>query len=436
MSQIQNGSSDVEGNPSSPPSVPKRKKSRKLSRAEKKQTKLALKAAEKTKAEHLPVASRISSDSTHSFDFYKTTDVKNLSDISSIDSSRPSVDLTTSPMLDSSKQSTDAPRPESLIDKQFSFLNHTSSGGNLEQSSNRNAGKSQKQRNAGRNMSRQQYQKKSVKADALLKKLEGSLMLHGKENGVILELNENDDDDEMMSPLKQHTSQVSEHSGEVKKQQQLDREGQVITPKYSQYSLPANIRKRSSILTDIPYERSTLPLPAGKSPSKSRIPEYDIEFPENNSNSQSSGKDNEDDGKEEQDGEEYGNSEDNDDGDVTTPRAIYPPPIIDASLPDLETEITTPPPFYKPPFDETVTELAASRSSVVVPPTTPANFKPSPDTETPHVVKEPPNLTTPTASTMFKPSSGTETPPEEPPIIEEPSPPKKQRKPWPGMYLY
>ena len=420
MSQMQNGSSDLEANPSSPPSAPKRKKSRKLSRAEKKQTKLALKDAEKTKAEHLPVTSRISSDSTHSFDFYKTTDVKNLSDISSIDSSRPSVDLTASPMLNSPKQSsTEAPRPESLIDKQFSFLNHSSSGGNMEHSSD--AGKSQKQRKIGRDMSRQQYQKKSVKADALLKKLEGSLMLHGKENGIIQELNENEEDDQLVSPLKQHTSQVSEHSGEVKKQQQLDREGQVITPNYSQYSLPSNVRKRSSILTDISYERSTLPL-TGKSPSKSHIPEYDSEF---STNSQD-GKEHVDDGKEEQDGDEH---EDNDDGrdddDVSTPRVTYPPPIIDATLPDLETEITTPPPFYKPPFDETVTELAGSRT------------RSSPVTESPRAVEEPPNLTTPTTPTMFKPSSVSETSPvdEEPPIIEEPSPPKKQRKPWPGMYL-
>ena len=413
MSQIQNDNSDVEANASSPPSAPKRKKSRKVSRAEKKQTKLALKAAEKTKAERLPVASRISSDSTHSFDFYKTTDVKNLSDISSIDSSRPSVDLTSSPKLDSSKQSADAPRPESLIDKQFSFLNHTSSGGNLEQTSN--AGKSQKQRKAGQDMSRQQYQKKSVKADALLKKLEGSLMLHGKENGVIQELNENEEDDELVSPLKEHTSQVSEHSGEVKKQEQLDREGQIITPKYSQYSLPANIRKRSSILTDISYERSTIPL-TGKSQSTSHVPEYDSEFSENNSNSQADKEhdDIKDDGKDEQDGDEHDGDEDNDgqdDGDVTPPRVTYPPPIIDASLPDLETEITTPPPFYKPPFDETVTEPAASKSSVVTAPTTPTKFKPPPVTETPPVVEEPP------------------------PIIEEPSPPKKQRKPWPSMYL-
>lgn len=417
MSQMQNGNPDMEANPSSPLSAPKRKKSRKLSRAEKKQTKLALKAAEKTKAEHLPVTSRISSDSTHSFDFYKTTDVKNLSDISSIDSSRPSVDLTASPMLDSSKQSsTEAPRPESLIDKQFSFLNHSSSGGNLEHPSN--ASKSQKQRKVGRDMSRQQYQKKSVKADALLKKLEGSLMLHGKENGVIQELNENEDD-ELVSPLKQHTSQVFEHSGEVKKQQQLDREGQVITPKYTQYSLPANVRKRSSILTDIPYERSTLPL-TGKSPSKSRIAEYDSEFSTNSLDD----KEHVIDGKEEQDGDEHEDNGDGGDDDVSTPTVTYPPPIINATLPDLETEITTPPPFYKPPFDETVTELAAGRT------------RSSPVTESPRAVEEPPNLTTPTTPTMVKSSSVSETPPvdEEPPIIEEPSPPKKQRKPWSSMF--
>ena len=402
MSQIQNDNSDAEVNASSPPSGPKKKKSRKLSRAEKKQTKLAVKAAEKTKTDHTPVATRISSDSTHSFDFYKTTDVHNLSDISSIDTPRPSVDLTSSPPnLESSRQSTDGPRPDSIIDKQFSFLDHTGNSSNQDHTS---TSKSQRQRKIGQDMS-----KRSVKADALLKKLEGSLMLHGKENGVIHELNENDDDDdddEMVSPLKQHSSEISVHSGLVKIHQQLDREGQIITPKYNQYSLPANVRKRSSILTDVSYERSTLPF-TGKSPSNPQsqeiqLPEYDSEFSASNSQS-NDGHDNKD---EEQDGNEDVDSEN--DGEVTPPRVTYPPPIIDASLPDLETEITTPPPFYKPPLDESVTEPAASRSSVVTPPTTPMNFKTSTVTETPPVV-------------------------EEPPVIEEPSPPKKQRKPWSSM---
>lgn len=411
MSQIQDSNSDVEVNAASPPTVPKRKKSRKLSRAEKKQAKLALKDAEKTKA---PLATRISSDSTHSFDFYKTTDVHNLSDISSVDTPRPSVDLTNNPTLDLPKQCTDAPRPESIIDKQFSFLNHTGGGGNQDHTSKLSVGKSHKQQKVGRDMSRHhQYQKKSVKADALLKKLEGSLMLHGKENGVIHELNENDDDDEMVSPLKQRSSQICIHSGEVKTHQQLDREGQVITPKYSQYSLPANVKKRSSILTDISYERSTLPS-MGKSPQshEMHLPEYDSEFSESNSQSNNGHDDNKSDGKEEQDGNEEANSKDN--GDVTPPRVTYPPPIIDASLPDLETEITTPPPFYKPPLEESMAELAATRNSVVTPPTTPTRFKSSTVTESPPVVEESPVV-------------------EEPPVIEEPSPPKKQRKPWRGM---
>ena len=76
------------------------------------------------------------------------------------------------------------------------------------------------------------------------------------------------------------------HSGLVKTHKQLDREGQVITPKYSQYSLPSNVRKRTSILTDVSYERSTLPF-TGKSPSRSQEQihqqEYDTEFSENNS---------------------------------------------------------------------------------------------------------------------------------------------------------
>ena len=430
MSQIQDGSSDVEANPLSPPSAPKRKKSRKLSRAEKKQQKLTLKAAEKSKSGHLAVANRISSESTHSFDFYKTD---NLSDISNINTPRPSVDHTNGHNVDPLKQST--PRPESVIDKQFSFLNHTSSG---DQTANPDASKPQKHhRKVGREMS---YQKKSVKADALLKKLEGSLMLRGNENGVIQELNENDDDDEMVSPLKQHTSQVSEHSGVVKKHEQLDREGQVITAKHSQYSLPANVRKRSSILTDMSYECSTMPLP-GKSSSKAQAQEMgskenDSVFSESNSN-RNADKEHDDDNNiatEEPDGNGHDNNDDdNDDGNVTPPRVTYPPPIIDASLPDLETEITTPPPFYKPLLDETITEPVASRSSSVTASITSSKFKPSPVSETEPVSKEPPMA--PMTPTKVQPSSVTETPPavEEPPIPSPP--PKKQRKPWPGMYI-
>jgi len=120
-------------------------------------------------------------------------------------------------------------------------------------------------------MSPQQYQKKSVKADALLKKLEGLLMIHSRETRIMGGLNENDegDDDEMVSPLKQHSSKVSMHSGLVKTHKQLDQEGQVITPECSQYSLPANVIKRASILTDVSYECSNLPL-IEKSPSKSQ----------------------------------------------------------------------------------------------------------------------------------------------------------------------
>lgn len=413
MSQLQDDKSDTEVNVSSPPSAPKRKKSRKMSRAEKKQAKLALKAVGKTG--HSPVAVRISSDSTHSFDFYKTTDVHNLSDISSIDTPRPSVDFTSSPKpLASPKQSTsDTPRPESIIDKQFSFLDHTSSSGNPDQTSDLNVGKSQKQRRVGQDMSRHQYQKKSVKADALLKKLEGSLMMHGKGNGVILEDDEDDDDEDIMvSPLKELSSEVSVHTGVVKTHQQLDREGQVITPQYSQYSLPASIKKRASILTDVSYERSTVPL-TGKSPSKSQIQvsENDGEFSENSSSHDNENGHNKGNSKEEPDStEHHSDTASNDDGHVTPPRVTYPPPIIDASLPDLETEITTPPPFYKPlPAESVPAEPAASRSSVVTPPTTPSVFKPSTVAETLPVV-------------------------EQPPIVEEPSPPpKKQRSPWPSM---
>ena len=414
MSQLQDDKADMEVNASSPPSAPRRKKSRKMSRAEKKQTKLALKAVGKT--DHSPVAFRISSDSTHSFDFYKTTDVHNLSDISSIDTPRPSVDLTSSPKpLESPKQSTtDTPRPESIIDKQFSFLNHTSSG-NPDQTSELNVGKSQKQRKVGQNMSRHQHQKKSVKADTLLKKLEGSLMMHGKGNGVILEDDEDDDEDVMISPLMEHSSEVSVHTGVVKTHEQLDREGQIVTPQYSQYSLPTSIKKRASILTDVSYERSTMPL-TGKSPSKSKIQlsENDGEFSENSSSLDNENGHNKGDSKEEPDSTEHnGDTASNDDGHVTPPKVTYPPPIIDASLPDLETEITTPPPFYKPPPAESVAaEPAASRSSVVTPPTTPSVFKPSTVAETLPVA-------------------------EQPPTVEEPSPPpKKQRSPWPSMYPY
>ena len=95
-------------------------------------------------------------------------------------------------------------------------------------------------------MSHHQQQKKSLKADALLRKLEGSLMMRGKENNIILEDDE-DDDDEMISPLKQSSTEVSVHSGMVKTHQQLDREGQIITAHHSQYSLPASVKKRASI---------------------------------------------------------------------------------------------------------------------------------------------------------------------------------------------
>ena len=439
MSHMQDENSDVEVNPSSP-NASKRKKSRKLSRSEKKQQKLALKAVEKSKSGHLALANRISSESTHSFDFYKTTNVDNLSDISSIDTPRPSVDHTNSNSVDPSKQHT--PRPESVIDKQFSFLNHTGSG---DQTANADVSKPQKHhRKPGREMSHQQHQKKSVKADVLLKKLEGSLMLRGKENGVIQELNENDDDDdEMVSPLKQNTSQVSEHSGVVKRHEQLDREGQVITAKHSQYSLPANVRKRSSILTDMSYERSTMPLP-GKSPSKTQVQEIqpkenDSVFSESTYNPHANKEhgDNNIDANDEQDGGGHGDNNDvNDDGNVTPPRVTYPPPIIDSSLPDLETEITTPPPFYKPLLDETITEPVDSRSSTVTTSMASTKFNPSAVSGTAPVSKEPP--TAPMTPKKVQPSSVTETPPvvKEPPIVEEPSPPpKKQRKPWPGRYM-
>jgi len=102
---------------------------------------LALKeAAEQTKTEHLPLASRISSSSTHSFDFYKTIDVDNLSDISSVNTSMALAAPTNK--VDPTKQSTDAPRPESLIDKQFSFLNHTGNTSHQDQSCDHKAGKS------------------------------------------------------------------------------------------------------------------------------------------------------------------------------------------------------------------------------------------------------------------------------------------------------
>ena len=414
MSQLQDDKADMEVDASSPPSAPKRKKSRKLSRAEKKQAKLALKAVEKTG--HSPVAVRISSDSTHSFDFYKTTDVHNLSDISSINTPRPSIDFTSSPKpLESPKQSTTyVPRPESIIDKQFSFLDHTSSSGNADQSSDLNVGKSQKQRKVGQNMSRHQQQKKSLKADALLRKLEGSLMMRGKENNIILEDDEYDDD-EMISPLKQSSTEVSVHSGMVKTHQQLDREGQIITAKHSQYSLPASVKKRASILTDVSYERSTLPL-TGKSPSKSKmqLSERDDELSENSSRDNENGH-NKDESTEEPESIEHDDATGSkDDGDVTPPKVTYPPPIINASLPDLETEITTPPPFYKPPPDESVaTEPSASRSSLVTPPMSPPVFKSCTVTETLPVAEQQPS------------------------IVEEPSPPpKKQRKPWPSTFTY
>lgn len=409
MSQIQNGDTDADITVPSSPTTPKRKKSRKLSKAEKKQTKLALKAAaEQTKTEHLPLASHISSDSTHSFDFYKTVDIDNLSDITSVDSSMV-LDSPTN-KRDQTKQSADAFRPESLIDKQFSFLNHTNNTSHQNQNSDSKASKSQRHHEIGQDMSYQQYQKKSVKADALLKKLEGSLMVHSKENKIIEELNENDeDDDEMVSPLKQHSAEISMHSGMVKTHKQLDREGQVITSKYSQYSLPVNVRKRTSILTDVSYERSTIPLTA-KSPSKSQEQicqlEYDSEFSENISQDDKHNKDAIDNGNEDADGE---NSRNNGEinRDTTPSRVTYPPPVIDASLPDLETEITTPPPFYKPSLDENMVEPAASRSSTFTPSTTPTKFE----------ANEPPPVL------------------EEPPIFEESSSPKKQRKPWPGMHL-
>jgi len=77
----------------------------------------------------VPLVSRISSSSTHSFDFYKAINVDNLSDISSVDNSMALAAPTNK--INPTKQSTNAPRPESLIDKQFSFLNHTDIGSRI-----------------------------------------------------------------------------------------------------------------------------------------------------------------------------------------------------------------------------------------------------------------------------------------------------------------
>ena len=397
MSQYQ-ADSTTDVTPSLPSEPPKRKKSRKLSKAEKKESK---KAAKESKSGHTPLGARISSESTHSFDFHKAIDIDDLSQVSEGDMLVTPV--TSSPVNNTSGASIsqevkyDGHRPESLIDTQFSFLNRTGSSSGRDQSlSVPNSAQSQKQRKIGRDMSHSsRYHKKSIKADVLLQKLEGSLMLRGN-NSILEELNENDEDDNLVSPLKQRSSQVSKHSGVVKTHDQLDREGQepiLVHEQYDFKSLP-NVRKRASILSgsngSSAYDRSTLPM-AGKSPAEDQQIQldYDSEFSVEKSDSQ---------------------SDDNVvDGTVTPPIVTYPPPVLDASLPDLETEITTPPPFYKPIADDnspTITQPADRE--VKTPPSSP--FK---------------------EQTKSKEES---IPVEEPPVIEEPSPPpKKQRKPWAGM---
>jgi len=362
MSQYQADSTTDVG-PSSPSGPPKRKKSRKLSKAEKKESK---KAAKENKSGRTPLGARISSESTHSFDFHKTIDVDDLSEVSEADmlaapvtSSPVSNTSGASPQSMSQEVKYDGHRPESLIDNQFSFLNRTGSSSARDQSlSVPNSAQSQKQQRIGRDMGRSsRHQKKSIKADVLLQKLEGSLMLRGNNNAILEELNENDEDDNLVSPLKQSSSQVSKHSGVVKKHDQLDREGQepiLVHEQYDFKSLP-HVRKRASILSGSngsnAYERSTLPL-TGKSPSEKQQAQldYDSEFSEERNGSQS----------------------DDNDGTITPPIVTYPPPVLDASLPDLETEITTPPPFYKSIADDdahTVTQPAARE--VKTPPSSP-----------------------------------------------------------------
>jgi len=399
MSQYQ-ADSITDATPSSPSGPPKRKKSRKLSKAEKKENK---KAAKENKS---PLGARISSESTHSFDFHKTIDVDDLSEVSEADML--AAPITSSPVSNISPQSMskevkfDGHRPESLIDNQFSFLNHTGSSRSHDQSlSVPNSAQSQKHRRIGRDMGRgSRHQKKSIKADVLLQKLEGSLMLRGNNNAILEELNENDEDDNLVSPLKQKSSQVSKHSGVIKKHDQLDREGKepiLLQEQYDFKSLP-NARKRVSILSGSnAYERSTIPL-TGKSSSEDQQAQldYDSEFSEEKNGSQS----------------------DDNDGTVTPPRVTYPPPVLDASLPDLETEITTPPPFYKPIADGDDTFIVTQPT----PSTHPADRE----------IKTPPSSP---LNAQAKTKEET-TVVEEPLVIEEPSPPpKKQRKPWTGMLM-
>ena len=65
------------------------------------------------------------------------------------------------------------------------------------------------------NMSCHQHLKKSLKVGALLRKLEGSLMMCGRENGVILENDEDNDgkddngEDDMVFSLMEYSSAVS-----------------------------------------------------------------------------------------------------------------------------------------------------------------------------------------------------------------------------------
>ena len=403
--------------PSSPSGPPKRKKSRKLSKVEKKENK---KAAKENKSGHTPVGARISSESTHSFDFHKTINVDDLSEVSEVDitavpviSSLVSHTSSASPRPVSQEAKYDGHRPESLIDNQFSFLNRTTSSSGHDQSlSVPNSAQSQKQRRIGRDMSRSsRHQKKSIKADVLLQKLEGSLMLRGKNNSILEELNENDEDENLVSPLQKNLSQVSKHSGVVKQHDQLDREGKdpvLVQEQYDFKSLP-NVRKRASILSgpngNNAYECKTLPLTRDAATEDQQVQlDYDSEF-----------------SVDEKDGLQSGDNVV--DGTVTPPRVTYPPPVLDASLPDLETEITTPPPFYQPIDSSTGAQPATStHREGNTPPSSPLKVQAKTKEET---VEGPPVGEPPVEETSVI---------EEPPVIEEPSPPpKKQRKPWAGM---